>query len=248
MKAFLAAIRFLTVIPVPGSWGTREQELERSVIFFPVVGLISGAFLSAIAVLLGMFMPQMPLAVLLIIMLAGVSGGFHYDGLSDTADGLLSSRGRVRKLEIMRDSRIGSMGALSIMSVFLLKFSALAALPQEHIPFALLLMPIAGRSAVVFLMSLLPYARAEGGLGTVFYGKSFTGAVVFSLVLLTAVSYLTFGYVGLFIVGAVIAVVLLFGYYIFKKLGGSTGDTLGAVCEIAEILPPLLLCLMVSAQ
>ncbi len=244
MKGFLAAIRFLTVFPVPGSLGTREENLARSVVYFPFVGLLAGFLVGGAALILTLFLPPLPSAVIIVLLMAGVSGGLHLDGLSDTADGLLSSRGRERSLEIMRDSRIGSMGAVALTGVILLKVAALGSMPLEDIARAAFLMPLAGRTALVVLMGLLPYARSDGGLGTVFYQKRPRYAVITAIAVFVFAAWFIAGRAGVLSVGLTLMVILVFGGYVRGKLGGATGDTLGAGCEIAETVPAITLCFL----
>ena len=170
MRQLLAAIRFLTILPLPGTWGTAEDDLARSVAFFPLVGLLLGAAAAAVAWGLALVAPPMVTAAVLVIVLLGFSGGLHIDGLSDTADGFLSCRSREQMLEIMKDSHAGPMGLVAVVCVLLLKFAALSsiALLQPAVLWpAVLLMPLAGRSAVCINLAILPSARPDG-LGAVF--------------------------------------------------------------------------------
>jgi len=241
MRRLLAAVRFLTILPVPGTCGCGEDDLARSVPFFPVVGVLIGALVSALAFGLGQVLPPLPAAVLIVIALLTVSGGLHLDGLSDTADGFLSSRKRDRMLEIMRDSHVGAMGVIAIVCVLLLKVAALASLPSETAWRCVFLMPLAGRCALVVSMAILPYARPEGGLATVFYGRRPKAEAVFSVAALAGAGWLLLGEAGLIAAAASLALVFLFAAYTRRKIGGATGDTLGAACELAEIAPALAL-------
>ena len=239
MRRFLAAMRFLTVIPFPGSWGTDESSLADSTIFFPVVGLLIGLGAAGIAACAVRWLPAGPAAAVVIISLLAVSGGLHMDGLSDTADGLLSARPRERALEIMRDSHVGAMGVIAIVCVLMLKFAALASLPVTGLWRTALLMPVAGRVALVVTMALLPYARPEGGLATSFYrGRSMLAALSAEVVLFAA-AWLVLGMAGLIAAATSLAAVLIFAVYTYRRIGGATGDTLGAACEIAELVPAM---------
>ena len=241
MNRLFAAIRFLTILPLPGRRGCELEDLARSLVFFPVVGLFIGALAAAFAWGLGHLLPDLVTGVLTTILLIGVSGGLHMDGASDTADGFFSARPEERVLEIMRDSRIGAMGAIAIVSLFLLKASALAGLSTEVRWQAVLLMPVAGRSALVVSMAILPYMRAEGGIGSPFHEKRPRFAAAWSLFLMGLVGWVVAEISGLIAAGATLGAILLFAYYVYRKIGGSTGDTLGATCEIVECVPPLTL-------
>ena len=241
MKRFLAAIRFLTIFPVPGTWGTDAADLARSVSCFPWVGLLLGGLAAASAWLLGRWeVPPLVAAVLLVVGLIGVSGGLHLDGLSDAADGLLSARSRQRMLEIMKDSRIGPMGVVAILAVVLTKFAALASLETSPRWAVVLLMPLTGRAAMVLHMALLPYVRGQG-LGTIFFGRSQALAAAGAVFVWAAATGGLFGLPGLAVCGIGVAVTLLLAGYVYHKIGGVTGDTLGAVCEILEAVPAVTL-------
>ena len=241
MKAFVAALRFLTVLPVPGEWGTAEEDLGRSVAFFPVVGILVGGVAAALAFGLVTVLPQLPANVLIVIGLVSVSGGLHLDGLSDTADGFFSSRPRERALEIMRDSRVGAMGVIAIVCVILLKVAALASVPVERVWRTVFLMPIAGRCALVITIGLLPYARPEGGLATIFYKRRSVLSIAWAVVVLFIAGGVVAGNEGLVAAAASVLVTLVFAAYTHRKIGGATGDTLGAACEIVEVVPVLVM-------
>ena len=241
MKRFLAAIRFLTIVPLPGRWGTTEAELAGSAGYFPIVGLLIGAVAAGTAAGLTHVLPALPAAVLLVILLTAVSGGLHLDGLSDTADGFMSSRPRDRILEIMKDSHVGAMGVIAIVCVLLLKVACLATIPRADIWRAALLMPLAGRSALVISMAVLPYARPQGGLGSVFYTRRPRASALFALALLLTAGWFTCKWAGVAAAGASVPAVLVFCVWCYRKIGGATGDILGAACEIAEVVPVLTL-------
>jgi adenosylcobinamide-GDP ribazoletransferase len=234
MKSFFAAIRFLTIIPVPGKIGTGESDLAGSLAMFPLVGLLIGALTGGIFCLVGPYLPQAVMAVLAVTLLLGFSGGLHLDGVADCADGFFSSRPREQMLEIMRDSRIGTMGVVALFLVLSLKVAALISVPKEEIWSMLILMPIAGRCSLPLMMAVLPYARPEGGLAAAFYERGAVLEAVWAAGLLMLSCWLLAGIIGLMIAPLVIVVVLLFCLYCKKMIGGATGDTLGADCEISE--------------
>ena len=239
MKPLLAALGFLSVLPVPARW-QGEKELSRSLPYFPVVGLIFGIVAAALAAVLGSLLPPAPAGILLVIGLELLSGGLHIDGLADTADGFFSSRPKERILEIMRDSRTGAMGAAAVACVLLLKGAAVASLPPDSLVRAAFLMPLAGRSALLAAMACLPYARAGGGLATVF-GTARAWHAVWGIALLGGSAGLAAGWRGLAAAALCIVAVALMSLWSWRKIGGYTGDTLGATCEIVEAIPPLVL-------
>jgi adenosylcobinamide-GDP ribazoletransferase len=242
MKSLVAALRLLTIAPIPGVWGSAEEDLARSLPWFPIVGLGGGVVAAGLAWAMAWAAPPLISAAVLVVVLAGFSGCLHLDGLADTADGLLSSRPRERKLEIMRDSHIGAMGVIAIVGVWSLKFAALASVMPEQLWAAVLIMPLAGRCAIVVQMAILPYARTTG-LASVFYRRPRRLAAVWAAGFLAAVAWGLLRLRGLMVWGACVAAALVFSCYVYRRIGGATGDTLGAVCEIVETLPALMLAL-----
>jgi adenosylcobinamide-GDP ribazoletransferase len=240
MKQLVAALRFLTILPLPGSWGTAEDDLAGSVPWFPVVGLLLGGVAAVVAWALSLVAPPMLVAAASIILLLSFSGGLHLDGLSDTADGFFSSRCRERILEIMKDSHVGAMGVIAIGGVLLLKFAALASLPAAELWPAVLLMPLAGRCALVFHMALLPCAR-PGGLGSTFYRRRPRWAALWAAIVLTAAAFGVLGVRGLVVWAACLAMAIVISVYVYRKIGGATGDTLSAICELIELVPAVTL-------
>ena len=233
VRRFLAAAQFLTVAPIRA--GFDLPDLGRSVPYFPAVGLLIGALLAALdRYFAGLMFPPLVAAVVTVIAMAAVSGGLHLDGAADTADGFFSSRPRERILEIMRDSRIGTMGALALISLLALKVSALASLPYHERWRALLLAPLAGRCMLVAAMARAPYARSDGGLASVYLEHRRPWYLPYAAGLMALAGFVLFGWKGIACAGACVAVTAVFNAYACRKIGGVTGDTLGAVCELVE--------------
>jgi adenosylcobinamide-GDP ribazoletransferase len=240
MRRFLAAIRFLTILPVPGTLGTCQEDLAGSVPFFPLVGLLLGALAAGAAWALATTVAPMPAAMGIVVLLLVCSGVLHMDGLSDSADGMLSSRPRERILEIMKDSHTGVMGVVAIVCVLLAKFASLASMARENFWVAAALMPVAGRCAIVVNMALLPYVRPQG-LGKVFCRRRAILPAVWAVAVLAAACCVLFAWQGLVVAGSCVAVAVTMAAYFYRKIGGSTGDTFGAVCELVELVPALVL-------
>ena len=239
MKRFFAAIQFLTIVPLPRGLCPDERALGGALPFFPVVGLGIGVAVAVVDWGAGMLFPAGVTAVLAVIILIAASGGLHLDGLADTADGLLSSRPRERILEIMRDSRTGPMGVAAIVCLVALKIALLASIAAPARPWVLIMMPVAGRSALLVHMALLPYLRQEG-LARIFHANRSRGQALWALFFLAAAGGLAGGIPGLAAGGVSLIFALLFTAYIGRRLGGLTGDTLGAACEWTELAPALV--------
>lgn len=236
LARFCTALRFLTIVPV--SWRAEDDphQFNKCLPFFPIVGALIGAVGYLGAYILLLFFPQQVVAVVALIYLAFISGFLHLDGLSDSADGLLSSRPREDCLTIMKDSRAGAMGVVVVVCVMLAKYSALSSMDPAKLCLAIFFMPLAGRSAILFSMARLPYAKPEGGLGLLFYSDSSkTAALAAFLSLLILFAVLAPSQLCVALI-AIMAVNLFFGRWCRRLLGGATGDTLGAVCELTEAI------------
>jgi len=236
---FFAALRFLTIIPVPENWTGGEKGLEKCLPYFPVIGLLIGIAAALLDSALTGVLPPLPAAVLTVAFLIGISGGFHMDGLADTMDGFLSSRPRERILEIMKDSCTGAMGTVAISLVILLKVSLLFSLPSGARWNAILLMPLAGRAAMIAMMVLLPYARSGNGIAAVF-GKHSRLHAVWAAFVLFAAGWMLAGWTAIAAGLITIVTAAIFMRWSFLKIGGYTGDTLGAAGEITEAVLPLV--------
>jgi len=234
LMSFFTALRFLTIFPIP-FYAERDGEFfQSSVKFFTTVGLLIGLFCFFIALSLQDILPLPLLCCVLLIFLSVVSGFLHLDGLADTADGFFSSRPRQQILEIMHDSRTGAMGVIALILIILVKYASLISIGASNLPLAVLLMPLAGRGAIIIAMYILPYARKNSGLGKLFYAdKDFLTPLVSFAVFLSC-SIITGIPLLLLTVITVVVTTLLFSIWCKNKIGGATGDTLGAVCELTE--------------
>lgn len=242
LRSFFAALSFLTFVPYPASLPAGEKDLGRSPYFFPLVGLLLGGLVVPLDLLfVRVFHSWYVVNCLVVLALIGFSRALHLDGFADSADGFLSSRPRERTLEIMRDSRIGSAGAMAVFGLLLLKWSALMSVPLEQRWQTLLLVPLAGRCALLFQLALLPYARKEGGLATAFLECSRPLLLTIAITFLGGVGFLVLSFMGIVIALCSLVFAALFSLYCHRRLGGLTGDTLGAVCELSELVPLLVL-------
>ena len=211
--------------------------------FFPLIGLLIGLVLAGIDFLLSYILPSSIINVIIITGLAVLSGGLHLDGLADTIDGTCGSRSREERLEIMRDSRIGSIGALGLTLILLIQFITLNSIPDEYRMGVIILAPALSRWAMVNAIFVYPCARPDG------LGKNFKGQLIgLEYALDTVASILLclilFKLGGVVIMAAVWLTADLSSILISRKLGGMTGDTYGAINEFVVMVVFLVLSLL----
>ena len=249
MKSFLTqfrlALSFITILPA-GSFSERiaDEVLGRAQAWFPLVGLLLGLLLLAALCVGRLLFPPGVCAALVLLFHFLLTGGFHLDGLADTTDGLMCGRRETDKVfAIMKDSYLGSMGAVALILLLLLKFSVLSTLVFKH-PLIVAVFPVLGRYAIVQLTYSSVYARPEGGLGALFTENC--GSRELGLALLTG---LVVGVAGAGVAGfAALCVVAFYAFlvaaYARSRFGGVTGDILGFICESGEALALLVLVAM----
>lgn len=230
-----ATLRFLTILPLPALCRQTEEDLVRSVPLFPLAGLLIGFFAAGCALVSGALFPPAVAAVLSVALLAVAHGGLHLDGLADTGDGFFSHCARERVMAIMRDSRIGAFGCLTLAGVLALKVAAVASLSGPHLARALLLAPLAGRCVMVPMLVFLPSARLDG-LGHLFSQGRSAWEALWAVALLGACVWAAAGVAGVIAAGAAGVATVAFAALCRRKIGGFTGDTLGAASELAEMV------------
>ncbi|MDP1853926.1 MAG: adenosylcobinamide-GDP ribazoletransferase [Candidatus Omnitrophota bacterium] len=236
MPGFLAALQFLTIIPI-NTKGIREKDIVNSCIFFPLAGLFIGLILFIVYKPLASFLYVSPLlsSAIVVIFLAVITGGLHLDGLADTFDALSANRDKAGKLEVMRDSRIGTMGVLSLTSVIALKILLLSEIDTFNKFSALLSMCILSRWAQVFCMRRFIYARHSGKAKVFFSGMTKRIFLLAGFIaLLAVVMLLRLNGIYLFVFVTIFA--FLLGKLFSSRFGGLTGDIIGAINEISEVL------------
>ncbi|MEM8786963.1 MAG: adenosylcobinamide-GDP ribazoletransferase [Pseudomonadota bacterium] len=225
------ALRFMTRLPVPGA----RADLAAAAAFFPLAGAMIGA-LAALVWLAGFVigLPPWPAAVLVLAVQLWLTGALHEDGLADCADGLGGGARPERALEIMRDSRIGAYGAAALGLSILARAAALAALGPWTGAAALIVAHVLARAGIVASLMLLPYARADGlAAEAQRAGGAATGLLAF-LPALALTLWLggVAGAVALVVAGAVWVWI---SRRLMRRLGGYTGDGLGATEQMIEI-------------
>lgn len=230
MDALFVAVGFLTRLPVPARAFANERARTESLAWYPLVGLLLGGMLAGGAWLLRDLPPLLSAALLLPAWVL-LTGALHLDGLADSADAWVGGLGdRERTLEIMKDPRSGPAGVVSVVLLLLLKFAALASLPPQAW-MLLLLPPLLARAALTAAFVTTPYVRT-GGLGAALAEAPRTACAVALLV--AGAFALTFGQAGLIALITATAVMTVWRQACLRRLGGVTGDTAGALCELIE--------------
>ncbi len=229
MRSLLAALGFLTRVPVPAWVFEDAGATKASLAWYPAVGLLIGGVLWSSA-WIGSSLPPLLLAALLLLVWTGLTGALHLDGLADSADAWVGGLGdRERTLAIMKDPRSGPMGVTAVVLVLLLKFAALASLPLVHT--AVWLAPMLARTAITAAFLCTPYVRSHG------LGSALTHASRLTCIAGVLAAAAVAAYSGWHGVHALLAVSVVFACWRFacmRRLGGMTGDTLGALTELAE--------------
>ena len=262
MKGFLLLLSFMTRIPMPKT-EYDEEKLGKSMKYFPAVGIIVGFILLFFCIIFNFILKNisysavLPLMILVVILTDLITtGALHLDGLADTFDGIFSYRSKHKMLEIMKDSRLGSNGALILY--FLLKFVLFYSLiieSRELTLYTIMTYPVVARYCSVVSCASSPYARGSG-MGKTFVDNTKTcGLIVATVItLLYTIGMIFMPFVlftnyslpiqiimkSILIIVIIVALSALFAYafskLIERKIGGITGDTLGALLEISSLL------------
>jgi adenosylcobinamide-GDP ribazoletransferase len=254
LRLFFIALQFLTRVPVPAWVGWREDWMHQSARHFPLVGVLVGGFGAAVFWAAAHFWPGSVAVLLSMVATIWLTGAFHEDGLADTCDGLGGTVSRLRALEIMKDSRLGTYGAVGLLAVLALKAAVLADLAKRDLQALLVLLPLAhcwSRVAAVALLRALPYA------GDIEHAKAkpmaqqldaIGLAVALGWALLAGMLTLPWWPAEMLAAGAAatVAAAWLMARWLRRRLGGYTGDTLGATQQFSEVAVYLVLLAMLS--
>ena len=236
IKQFILLTQFMTRIPIPIKINYSEKDFGKSIKYFPILGLIIGLILYLVYFTVSKFTDnKFLIAIFLVITETIITGGIHLDGLADTFDGIFSYRPKERILEIMKDSRIGTNGAIVLIVYFLLKSALLSEVELKYI----ILMPVISRIATVTNAGLGTYARKTGMSNAIMdYNKK--SNILISLIFTLITSFLFAGVKGIIVTFICFLFILYFMHYITKKIDGVTGDTMGASLELTSILALIL--------
>jgi adenosylcobinamide-GDP ribazoletransferase len=246
-------LQFLTIFTVSKKHEARENDLAKSMVYFPFVGFLIGIIMVyADRGFLWLF-PDTISNIFLLMISAVITRALHIDGLADTADGIVGGKDPQSRLAIMKDSRIGTAGVMAVAFLLLVKYACLNTLFNDYKTAALLTAPVFGRWSQMLMMFKASYGR-EQGMGKAFVGHLRSGG-------LAAASIIALGLSAFVIVddartvvlavgipAAVAVFTLLWRWYIVRKLGGVTGDAVGAASELNEALTLLLFVFLLSGR
>ncbi len=220
----------------------RQKQLGRSTIYFPVVGLVIGGILAGLNWIFNLILPAPVTNALLIVALVIITGAIHLDGLSDTCDGIAGHKTVEERWKVMHDSHAGVFGVVGVILALLVQYLALNSIPADKMTAVLLFMPTVSRWAMVYAIYAFPYARPTG-LGKAYKEATgwlqLVGATVIILALAGAL-YPLFYVTGFILIGGVLIITTGLSFYLKYKFAGLTGDTYGAINEVAEVTALLL--------
>lgn len=243
MKSFLLALQFLSIIPIRYSGPVTQDDLIDSVVFYPAIGLLYGLIAYGVYLATSNLLPAMTVSALILAIIVTINGGFHLDGLADTFDALAVKTTKEpdysKRLNVMKDSHIGAIGVIAIVLVLTLKFSLIHAVLSSLTAVATLLFaPVLSRFMAVLALYTGRPARSDG-LGSIFFGRLSKWHLLASGGVVGAIVVALF-YTGLHVtlagIGACLISTHLFMRLCSQKFGGLTGDNVGAIIEITEVV------------
>jgi adenosylcobinamide-GDP ribazoletransferase len=205
-------------------------------VFAPVAGLAIGGVLASSYLALSLLFSHFIAIILTFVIYIVLTGGLHIDGLGDTFDGIFSNRPKERILEIMRDSRVGTNAVIAIVCVILLDIALLNGIDSRLTVLILVLMPVTGRIGSLIGAGVSKYARSGEGLGKSFIDYCGAKEILVGLALYIIIFYAVYGANGILIAAPPVLSALILVKLLSRKIGGATGDVLGAVCELNQTL------------
>jgi adenosylcobinamide-GDP ribazoletransferase len=234
---FFNAISFLTSLPVPGNV-ISEDSLARSLIFFPLVGIIIGIFVSGFHFIMIRCFPPPLAGAFILVFWVWITGGLHLDGFIDCCDALLASTSPEKRLEILKDTSTGAFGVTGAVLLLLVKYSSIVCLTQALAVAALFLVPVVGRSSLTYVILRYPYVRMKG-MGRLFKDAAGKKEAITAIVVLILSGMLVFPFVYPPFIGYMLYMFSLLcievcGFWMLRRVAGFTGDMYGAICEMVE--------------
>jgi len=232
VKKFLIALQFLTILPIKIKSEIKERDFGASLVYFPIIGAFIGLLLVLIFIIFS-FLPYLVKVALVLITYIIITGGMHLDGFADTCDGFYAGKSKEETLAIMRDPHIGTIGVIGLICLLLFKFVILISIPREVLEKSLIAMVVFGRWSQVFACYTSDYARQEGKARSFIEYAGNKGIFLATLFTLS-VFFFSLKMKGLILFLASALPVFLFINFTKRKIGGMTGDTIGATNELAE--------------
>lgn len=244
---FFLALRFLSIVPIPGKSEATERQLGRATAWYPVVGVLLGALLYGCAYLFTRLWSPLSTACLCLAVWTLFTRGLHLDGLADTFDGLGAGARRDKRLAIMKDSHIGVFGVVVLCIVLLAKFAFLTELVGVFRIREIILVPTLGRWSMLLVIFSFPSA-VPSGLGYRIKQHCHWPQLIFGTVVTGACAWIFLGPLGLAVLATVAVISAAMGLLFLRKIGGCTGDSYGAVCEISEVVALAVLAVLVHLR
>lgn len=240
MNAFLLALSFLTRIPVHSELNYEAVEMARSVLWYPVIGLLIGMLLLVVfSALSFLHLSTFLIAAILLAVWILITGALHWDGLADSADAWLAGGDKEKTLLILKDTHCGAAAIVVVGVSLIISCAALQSVIEQEKIMVLLLSPLLARSAAILVLMVMPYVR-EGGLGQlmILHFSRIKIVVVLLIVLCMAVWLLQWQ--SLIVLGGLSIFVWLLCQLMYKRIGGVTGDTIGALIVLTEMMVMVL--------
>ncbi len=265
MKRLISIIQFMTRIPIKLNTGI-DDEFHKSLVYFPIVGLILGILYYLVGIITKSILPNNIVAIIIVANEVVLTGGLHLDGVGDSFDGLYSYRDKDRMLEIMKDSRLGTNGMVAIVLVLLFKITLTSYILDNDNLWLIIAMPVVARTMQVIACYKATTPR-ENGMGNMFIGKLTTPYLILTLfnmgiimlLMICIFTYIKAGKLDICIITnsiilqiSTISMLIIwtktFVYGVYKKIDGITGDILGCISEISEIIYILLIVILVGLK
>ena len=242
----LLYFQFFTRIPINKELECSDKNFIAGTPFFPIIGLVIGVIQYCAYYVMSFSFNSQIVAIILVLISILVTGALHLDGFGDCADGFFAFKGGKDKIiEIMKDSRIGAFGCIAIVFNILLKIALIDNVIIQKIPELIVLSPIIGRFSIVFLSYIGKNAKPHG-TGNLFIGKIKFKNFVATFITTLVVCYFIIGISVLILIGSAIVISLLFNKLCENKIGGLSGDTLGANNEIVEMVTFMVYVIYIS--
>lgn len=242
MIAFLAALQFLTLSPPLVKRVFTEKELGQAAGFYPLIGVLIGALLYGANYGLAFIASDGLRAALVLALWVILTGALHLDGLLDACDGLLGGWTPEKRLEIMRDERVGAFGLSAGVILLLVKYAALGSLPQSA-P-VLILIPAASRWGMTLAVFAFPYARPQGLGSAVKAHTTFREVVIATLTVIIA-AWFCAGWLGIIALGGTLLLLWAVSSFVLARIPGLTGDIYGTINELTELILVILFALII---